>query len=515
MKKAIIGILVIFAVALGLIFHGSSSFRRLANPSKNPRQEIKLVDRIEIYNTDSKYFVLVSKFTNPKTNYSLEELRPNKIAKTEDITGDFSDYIDEVITASQINSKLAENYLVLLSPSQVLPEYKTVFVEEQNIWSKNFNSANYPFKVEKQIQGIPNNSNLDNAKKQRFFFAGEIIPARAVDRLSLNVNNNYTYLFDDLREDIQGADIAVAMLENSFLGDPTPCTGCTTFVSDDRVATGLAEVGFDIISTAGNHAGDAGQKGYPNTIEKLNSSGIKTSGTGKTIAEATKPAVFDLADRKIGLIGADDIAYFYWEQDNDPDAYGTNTFSSISENGVLSIDQSKLELIKKYKDEYGTDYLVVFMSWGIEYTNKPTMHQQELGRALIDNGADLVIGSHPHWVQSIEFYQGKPIIYSLGNFIFDQTHTLQTRQSIAANFYYYDEILKSIELIPFQTCGYHQTKNDLTSKYLGGEVTLSEVKMMDETDGCIYWMPVKRNVDNSGYLDILERVFEFSIPSPS
>ena len=133
-----------------------------------------------------------------------------------------------------------------------------------------------------------------------------------------------------------------------------------------------------------------------------------------------KPALFDLNGRVIGMISADDVSYFYWSSDKS--VYGVNSFSTAS-NGVLNINMDKVEMIETLKQENNIDYLIIYESWGIEYTNKANSHQVELAHAFIDNGADLVVASHPHWVQNIEFYKGKPIFYALGNFIFDQTHT--------------------------------------------------------------------------------------------
>ena len=96
----------------------------------------------------------------------------------------------------------------------------------------------------------------------------------------MNKYNDYTYLFDSFRKDIENADLSIGLLENSLLGDPEPCKGCMSFRGDDQVAIGLAEVGFDFLSTAGNHAGDAGQNAYQNTVKLLDENSIQYTGTG-------------------------------------------------------------------------------------------------------------------------------------------------------------------------------------------------------------------------------------------
>jgi poly-gamma-glutamate capsule biosynthesis protein CapA/YwtB (metallophosphatase superfamily) len=167
--------------------------------------------------------------------------------------------------------------------------------------------------------------------------------------------------------------------------------------------------------------------------------------------------------------------------------------------------------------EKEVDYLVVLMSWGIEYRNIANQHQQRMAHLMMDNGADLIVASHPHWVQNLEIYTPEvgpnkgeklPIFYSLGNFIFDQTHTDPTRQGIVVNAYYYENKLKSFEIIPHLTCGYHQSNNNLANQVISGEMTYEQVDAMDERDGCIYWQPKPLEQTRQEYKEIWDRFME-------
>jgi hypothetical protein len=151
------------------------------------------------------------------------------------------------------------------------------------------------------------------------------------------------------------------------------------------------------------------------------------------------------------------------------------------------------------------DYLVVYPSWGIEYTNTANAHQQELAKAIIDSGADMIVGTHPHWVQNFEMYKGKPIFYSLGNFVFDQTHTEPTRQGMWVEAYYYKGELKGFEFIPHLNCGYHQTGNNLANKVLSGEMSYADVDKTPEKQGCVYWQPKPLNQSRKEYQEIWNR----------
>lgn len=467
------------------------------------------------------YFVPVSKFTNTKTNYTQDELKSKNILTlstyNKDSLPDGYNYtfVDDI---TEVNTALLKGEIAFLLPQDVSPKYKTLAVDSYYFWNKNLDLDKYP--LTKTIEVSEALSVIDRDKISNIYSTGEIIPARAVDRLGLNKYNDYTYLFDYFKDDLIDADISMAMLENSLLGDPEPCTGCMVFRGDDKVAKGIADVGFDMFTTAGNHAGDAGQDGYPNTIKLFNENKIGYSGTGRANDDYPHIATADLNGMKVGLIGADDIASYYWlsnwyQKAVDPNYSSTNTnygtyYFSTTDGGYLHTDEEKTKALAEIKKHYEIDYMVVFLSWGIEYTNYPTEHQKDLGKALIDNGADLIIASHPHWVQSIDFYKDVPIIYSMGNFIFDQTHSLETRQGMNVSLTYYGKELKSIELIPHQTCGYHQTSNDLTPKLLSGELNLDKLYDTPESQGCVYWQPKKLKESNPSYKQILERVFQYT-----
>lgn len=459
--------------------------------------------------TIKHYFVPVVNFKDTRNAVTLTELKTAQLVTISENVDIFLDgYQTDVVSLDVFPSQLVGNTIGILKVDQVTPNLKTLSLDGFYVWDKNVNLENYPLTFVEKIPG-ESGTIVDYDLKQlhNIFVGGEIIPARAVDRLGLNVTNNYTYLYDNVRQMIEGADLAIAQLENPLMGNPTPCTGCVVFVGDEQNAKGLSEVGFDFLAASGNHMGDGGQNALKRTVEVLTENNIQFTGIGKGEDEQLKPAIKEINGKKIGMISADDVAYFYWSED--PAVYGVNSFSTAA-NGTLTIDQDKVQKIKAIKEENDIDYLIVYESWGVEYTNKANAHQVDLAHMFIDNGADLVIASHPHWVQNIEFYKDKPIFYALGNFIFDQTHTVPTRQSVVLDLSYYKGELKSIGIVPLQTCGYHQTTNNLTAKYLKGEVTSEQLKTFAEKDGCVYWQPRIVAPTDDQYDVIMNRVFEYS-----
>jgi poly-gamma-glutamate synthesis protein (capsule biosynthesis protein) len=139
--------------------------------------------------------------------------------------------------------------------------------------------------------------------------------------------------------------------------------------------------------------------------------------SNSTLDAASRPYVMQMGNYKVALLSAEDVAAYYWFEGS----YGTNYYSKkASTGGVGMIDKDKISSDIAKAGELA-DIVIVMMSWGSEYTNHSNAHQQALAHAIVDAGADMIVGSHPHWVQEIEVYKGKPIVYSLGNFIFDQT----------------------------------------------------------------------------------------------
>jgi len=166
------------------------------------------------------------------------------------------------------------------------------------------------------------------------------------------------------------------------------------------------QMGIDGVTLANNHALDYGQDALLDTCQVLDEAGILHTGAGKDLDTACQAMVLEAAGKSIAVIGATRvIPVSDW-------AAGKNHPGMLA-----TYDPSLLlEQIRALKKKH--DYVIVYVHWGIERAEKPEDYQRSLGKQYIDAGADLVIGAHPHVLQGIEYYQGKPIVYSLGNFVF-------------------------------------------------------------------------------------------------
>jgi Bacterial capsule synthesis protein PGA_cap len=219
-----------------------------------------------------------------------------------------------------------------------------------------------------------------------------------------------------MRSLIEGADLAIANFENPAPDKFRYHTSGTVFSADPKLIKGLADAGIDWVSLANNHIGDAGRNAILQTIANLADYGIKSGGAGKDARTARRPTILEANGTKVGIIGYDTIAPGYRAGSDKP---GSASFT---------VDNVKSD-VQKARDS-GAQVVIVFPHWGTEYDPTPFAGQQALARAAIDAGADIVIGNHAHWAGAVEVYEGKPIWYALGNFVFDQTWSEPTMEGM-------------------------------------------------------------------------------------
>ena len=237
-------------------------------------------------------------------------------------------------------------------------------------------------------------------------FSGDVYFSSHVLTAYDNAGGIHGVLDEAYRDEISRADIYMANQEFPFSdrGTPAPDKQFTFRVPPERVSM-MHELGIDIVTIANNHTLDYGTDALVDTCTTLENAGIPYVGAGANMDRAKQLETIEVRGRTIGFLAASRVY---------PD---TSWVANSKKPGMVSgYDPSILLKEIEAAGEY-CDYLVVYMHWGIERDEKPQEYQRTLGRQLIDAGADLVIGSHPHVLQGIEYYQGKPIVYSLGNFI--------------------------------------------------------------------------------------------------
>jgi len=237
-----------------------------------------------------------------------------------------------------------------------------------------------------------------------------------------------------VRSLLKSADLAVANFENPAPDNFKYHTQGTVFSANPRLIAGLKDAGIDYVSLGNNHIGDAGPVGLLQTLANLDKYGIRHSGAGRNLAAARTPAIMTVDGVKVAILSYDTIAKYY--------AAGTNKAGSAQ----LTAANVKVDVAAARKA--GAQIVIVYPHWGTEYSPRPFSAEQSLAHAVIDAGADMVIGNHAHWVGAMEIYKGRPIWYALGNFVFDQIWSEPTSEGLLLQLTFRGTNLVQVRLQP-------------------------------------------------------------------
>ncbi|HKV83201.1 MAG TPA: CapA family protein, partial [Ktedonobacterales bacterium] len=265
--------------------------------------------------------------------------------------------------------------------------------------------------------------------------AGDIMLGRGVNNKMVGYND-YLYPYRQIAGELQSADLRLANLECTITDlYPVPTDPSTfDFVSAKRAVDGLVYAGFSGLTVANNHAGGAGPGALQDMLATLRAHGIATTGGGNSLDDARQPALVTAQGLRVALLGYDAIS--------PQQPYATPTSPGLAPLDLSTLPQDIAAARTK------ADLVIPYFHWGIEYTKDPTTDQQRAARAAIDAGADVVLGVHPHWVQGIESYKGKLILYSFGNFIFDQDWSRPTMEGILVHLYWRGTALVGVRFVP-------------------------------------------------------------------
>lgn len=255
---------------------------------------------------------------------------------------------------------------------------------------------------------------------------GDVIPARSVN-YKMTSRNNYRWPFEKTRTLLSSADITVINLETPLLAQCTPTTEGMVFCGSANAADGLADAGIDVATLANNHIGNYGKAGIEETKQILLRSNITP------VSET--PGIKTVNGIRFAFLAYNDIGA--------PEA---------------GVPWAEYERIKNdiQQASRNADVILVSFHWGIEYQTQPTKRQQDLARFAIDNGADVILGNHPHWIEPVELYKGKFIIYAHGNFVFDQEWSQETKIGVVGKYTFYKQELVDVEYVPIRIVDYGQ-----------------------------------------------------------
>lgn len=284
--------------------------------------------------------------------------------------------------------------------------------------------------MEKVAEENENNKNTQEKTDTTFTLAaiGDIMCHNSQFKDAYNSETStydFSYVFDNISTYTKTADLCVGNLETTFAGEEKGYSGYPQFNTPDNLAYELKGIGLDVLTTAGNHALDTGYTGLSRTIDVLNDADISHLGTYQSQEEQDKVLIKFVKGLKIAFVNY---------------TYGTNGIP-VPKDKTYCVNLINKELISKQLDvakSQDPDIIIACMHWGNEYQTKQNSTQMELADFLIQNGADIILGTHPHVLQPYEkrtvtLEDGSTrngfVAYSLGNFISDQ-NAKYTRSSI-------------------------------------------------------------------------------------
>ncbi|MFQ6019512.1 MAG: CapA family protein [Dehalococcoidia bacterium] len=273
--------------------------------------------------------------------------------------------------------------------------------------------------------------NLDPSRLRTIIATGDVIPARATDGAIRARGDDFLYPVRKTATITSDADLTVINLEAPLIEGCPPHNSGFTFCGRPGFVEALRAAGVDVATLENNHIGNYGFQGVAETKEHLSSAGID-------YADRATLAVRNVRGLEFGFLA----------------------FNGVGE----AIDRQQLrQQIRAARPQ--VDVLAVAFHWGAEYVSLPQPAPgiaedlpTEIARLAVDAGADLVIGNHPHWVQAMEIYKGKLIVYAHGNFIFDQMWSYETRVGVIGRYTFYDAVLLRAEFTPVLIENYAQPR---------------------------------------------------------
>jgi poly-gamma-glutamate synthesis protein (capsule biosynthesis protein) len=231
-------------------------------------------------------------------------------------------------------------------------------------------------------------------------FVGDIMLDGGPGHIVTNGGDPFAAVAPILRD----ADLTVGNLECAITRDGHAVDKPYTF-KGTRKALPLLKKYFSAVSLANNHSGDWGRRGFADELTLLKETGLPWFGGGANEQEAHQPLVLTANGRRVALLGYNNFPpRSFAARRNSP-----GTAWLVEKDAVRDIQQARQQ----------ADIVILFLHWGEELEDQPLPEQQALARRLIDAGADAIIGAHPHVTQTIDWYKGHPVVYSLGNFLFD------------------------------------------------------------------------------------------------
>lgn len=469
MNKTISVCFIFSVITLAIVLYNSTLFRLKNQPKeqlKNTTPSIVKSEKIvELY---ERFYVPVTNFSSLEENISFNDLLDtfkgsstvyaNSYVLDEDqseLKQYFGQGFNSKITkdVSELQEKLQKNEIALIPFEKLIPQLKTISVNNQNILDKSIPNDKiiYPKIIsgkESQRNILPK-SNRDINNIYSVAITGVSAISRTVQYV-IDKKNDPIYPAREVMNELKKSDITTVDSESSFFD------GCITTNSETTKLCGkpssiesFQAIGADVLDLTGNHQSDFGSDKFSQSIGYFDKAGFEYFGGGKNKSDASKILYKNIGGKKIAFLG-----YAYFDSLNGP-SYGTIAKDNVA--GVNFYDPEKVKSdIARAKTN--SDFVILDYQFTESYSYEPLAIQTKIFRDAIDSGADIVVGIQAHQPQKLEFYKNKPIFYGLGNFFFDQMWSEGTRQGLIPRLTFYNGKLSSIEILTTLLYDYSQPR---------------------------------------------------------
>ena len=246
-----------------------------------------------------------------------------------------------------------------------------------------------------------------------FIFVGDIMLSRHIGEIMAK-HQDYNFPFQKIKADLTGADLMFGNLESPISDGGRSAGHLYSFRADPSAVIGLKDAGFNVLSVANNHAFDYGLEAFSDTLHNLKNAGLAYTGGGKNFQEAHQGAYQEINGIKVTILAYTDLL-------------PKSEAASENKAGFAYLDEAQMiKDIRAAKEK--SDLVIVSFHWGREYETESNSRQKKIAAEAVKAGASLIIGHHPHVVQEIGEIDGVSVAYSLGNFIFDQNFSPETKK---------------------------------------------------------------------------------------
>ncbi len=295
----------------------------------------------------------------------------------------------------------------------------------------------------------PPETTVPEPKRVTIVATGDTMLGRGVGNRLIAQGRSSEYPFEKIKDVLSLADVIYTNLETPITASEIGLDPAKKYVlrMKPEIADSFLYAGFNMVSLANNHMMDFYERGLVDTLKLLDENDIVYTGAGMNLKEARKAAVLDIDGVKVGLLSYTDYADLYYAG-----TPGTPNYKHGADEAKSGVAGRKLEYILEDIEAArdSVDILMVALHWGIEESFTVTDEQRQFAYRLLDSGADVILGNHPHQFQGIEIYDGKPIIYSMGNLIMDQNDP-ENQESFLVLMNFEDGIFTEMKCYPVRT----------------------------------------------------------------